>query len=140
MPISITVGKCSYDTFEVTISSPVESSGGDHYCTIDLKTLYPEFAYLYSYKLDGVSVAGSVALMFTSAGESYTIEIKLMIDDATQLPEIDIKLPYNVHGVYAPVWADVRGIINITPDLTACNIVCPNWNTGLWKYTHCWWG
>jgi hypothetical protein len=120
MTISISVGKCSYDTFEVTISSPVESGGGDHYCTIDLNSLYPEFAYLYSYKLDGVSVSGSVVVLFTSAGESYTLEVKLTIQDVTQLPNVSINLPYKVHGVYAPTWADIDGVINITPDFTPC--------------------
>lgn len=120
MAISITVGKCAYDTFGVTIVSPVEPGGGDHVCTIDLRTHTPEFAYLYSYNLEGVSVAGSCSLLFTSAGESYTLEIKLMINDAGQFPNVNVKLPYVVHSVYAPSWANIKSEINITPDFTPC--------------------
>lgn len=122
MALSITANKCNFDSYEVTITSPVEPGGGDHIASIDFGDA--AMAYALSIKLEGVAIYGGCSLYFTSAGESYTLEVKSNIENSNAAPVL--KWTYTVHGLYAPVWADVKGEINIVLDFTSCcNVVSP---------------
>lgn len=125
MAITIEVSKCQFDSHTVTISSPVEADGGDHYCVIYFGD--PALRYLVSVKLDGVAQTDSCGMYFTSAGESYVLELK---HNGAAPPTI--KWTYEVSALYAPGWATLKG--KITLDLEACCNIPNRW----WVYPSSW--
>lgn len=125
MAISIEVSKCQFDSHTVTISSPVEPDGGDHYCVITFGD--PALWYLVTVKLDGVTQHGSCGMYFTSAGESYVLELK---HNGAAPPTI--KWTYEVSAIYAPGWATLKGKITLNLDKccytpSGSQTVNPNW-------------
>jgi len=120
MSVSLTVGKCVFDTHTVTITSPVEADGGDHYLTISFGD--PAQWGLVSVKLDGTPVWGSCGMYFTSAGESYTLELKSNVQNEASSPTMPLKWPYVIHALYAPTWADKKSIMYIDLNFDSCCI------------------
>lgn len=116
MAISITAHKCTADSYTVSISSPVEPGGGDHIASIDLR----DRRATVSIKIDGAEVGPSISLWFSSAGETYHLEVKNLSSKDVEPNAVTLHWPYTVHGVYAPSWADVQGEIRCSLVFEAC--------------------
>lgn len=120
MTISITAQRCDYDTYNVTISSPVEAGGGDHYCVVDCSNR----AWM-EIKLDDVPIGTSFGMYFTDANETYVLKVKNTSVEVGNNP-LMLKWPYTVTALYAPAWATLKGTIQCTLTYDECCVASPD--------------
>lgn len=125
MTLSISAQRCDYDTYNITISSPVEADGGDHYCVIDCSSRVS-----LDIALDAVPLDGRIGMLFTNAGETYVLSVKNKGDYGNT--PVTLSWPYQITAVYAPAWAKRRGVIACTLVFNLCDSDADSGWLGKW--------
>lgn len=99
--------------------------GGDHIAVIDFTGQPGTVGRAGAWKVNGVTVTGDVAFLFTSAAETYTLELTVAHVNDPEEKEIErsvvIILDYTVQNIYAPPWTMVRDVIVVNIDITKCS-------------------